>query len=199
MRAGSLLRAWLAFGLVVGGVLLGTRTTEATGNQPRPDLQVALSERGRCGPFADRLPTLFAAVGLKPGDRTRIVEICLRNRGAAAGRLTLGVTDRLDLDLVCTADEPALDPECRLGRPGELGRNLVVLAGPRPGCGNAAPAIEAGLVALETSPALLNADLRRDRTDCLSLQVEYRPASDAEAIASQTDNVFWRFAFQLTG
>jgi hypothetical protein len=81
---------------------------------------------------------------------------------------------------------------------GELGGNLVVLVTSQPDCRGPTSTVEVNLVALESVPAVLNASLRPNRTDCNGLQVEHRPTSDEAAAAAQSDTVLWRFAFDLS-
>lgn len=191
-------RVLLCLPILIGLLTLVPNDSEATGGA-RPDVKVALRDGQRCRPFENHLPTLFLASGLEPGERTPRKEVCVRNDGSVTGRLTLRVFQRFDTDIKCTGDESLVDPACGFGRPGELGPNLLVMVTIRPGCAGTVPSpIERRLVALETLPAVLDPALRRDRVVCVGLQVEHRPPSEEAAVAAQTDNVIWRFAFDLS-
>ena len=191
------LLAWLSIVAALGVMLLVPAVSGAP--SPGPDVEVSVLDGRKCRPFAEHLPVLFSVSSIQPGDRTPRVDVCVRNVGHMAARLTLGVFERVESEAGCTADEPDVDLTCGGELAGELGGNLVVLVTTQPDCrGAAAPAVEVNLVALESTPAILNPSLRPNRTDCVGLQVDYRPTSDEAAAASQTDKVLWRFSFDLS-
>jgi hypothetical protein len=165
---------------------------------PGPDVEVSVLDGRKCRPFTEHLPALFSVGGIQPGERTPRVDVCVRNGGHMAARLTLGVFERVESEAGCTGDEPDIDLTCGGAQVGELGGNLVVLVISQPDCRGPTSTVEVNLVALESVPAVLNPSLRPNRTDCLGLQVEHRPMSDEAAAAAQTDTVLWRFAFDLS-
>jgi hypothetical protein len=191
------LRAWLSIVIVLGVASLVPPASEAAA--PGPNVEVAIYDGRKCRPFGDDLPALFSVGDIQPGQRTPRVDVCVRNRGPMAARLTLAIFERVESEAGCTGDEPAVDVTCWAGQAGELGGNLVVLATTQADCrGPTSPPVEVNLVALESVPAVLNPALRANRTDCIGLQIEHRPISDEAAAAAQTDTVVWRFAFDLS-
>jgi hypothetical protein len=189
--------AWLSIVAVLAVVLLLPPASGAA--PPGADVEVSVLDGRKCRLFAEHLPALFSVGSIQPGERTPRVDVCVRNRGHMAARLTLTVFERIESDPACTGQEPAVDLTCGAGQAGELGANLVVLVTTQPDCkGPTLPPVEVNLVALESDPAVLNASLRPNRIDCIGLQVEHRPTSDEAAAAAQSDNVLWRFAFDLS-
>ena len=191
------LRACLALPIVVGVFFLASPGSQAA--DPAVDVQVSVLDARKCRPFAEQLPVLFEAGGLQPDDRTPRVDVCVRNKGRMSAVLALAVVERTESEVACTGDEPPVDPTCAAGQPGELGDSLIVLVTTQADCrGPTTAPIELPLVGLESAPVVLDAALRPNRTTCVGLQLEYRPASAEAAAASQTDNVRWRFAFSLS-
>ena len=196
MNSGRAVGAWLSIALALGVVFLVPPASGAPA--PGPEVEVSVREGGKCRPFAEQLPALFTVGGMQAGERTPRVDVCVRNRGHMAARLTLAIFERVESEAGCTGDEPSVDGTCGAGQAGDLGGNLVVIVTTQPDCrGPTATPIDVSLVALESVPAVLSPALRANRTDCIGLQIEHRPMSDEAASAAQTDTVSWRFAFDL--
>jgi hypothetical protein len=162
------------------------------------ELEAALRIGQACLPFQDSLPTLVVQSGLQPGDRTPEVEVCLRNRGSQTGDVSLGVVDRIEREVACSADEADVDATCAPGAAGELGDRLDVVLSRRPRC-SGPPTTQANVpfASLSTSPVRL-LELRKSTVECVLLRLEYRSASAQMVAAAQTDRVIWRYAFNLS-
>ncbi len=193
---------WTAWGAVLIAAVVAGALAGSVDAAPKPpptlDLVVAIRSGGHCGTFAQGLPTLVSRTDMRPGDRIDPIEICLRNDGSAKGAARLTVIDRVDTEVGCSPGEPAADPSCGGTGVGELGRQLVVPIAIRPGCtGPLPPSIGFPFDTLSRTSAPL-ATLRAGEVWCVVIGLEYRPSSEAEAAASQSDRVTWRYAFDLS-
>lgn len=201
MAGAGAMRRRVAFGgafvAIVALVVAGT--VDAAPKPPPPpavDLVAAVRQNGVCGTFGQSLPPLVIRSGFQPGDRVEGIEVCLRNVGTAKGSARLRVAERVDSETACSAGEAAVDRTCGGAGAGELGQQLVVPFAIRPGCtGKTGSSIGYPFDTLTKSSAPV-AVIRPGETWCVVLGLEYR-ASATEALASQTDRVTWRYAFDI--
>lgn len=186
-----------AAALLAGVIAIVASSAVLAGDDPRPDVQVARLDGGRCGKLADSLPVLITAQGIRPGDVAGDVVVCVSSTGDA-GRLTLAATELVDVDPECSEGEAAVDSSCGGSRRGELSPSLLqqvaVDACPAQGIDGA---LERRLPALTASGLVLRERLRRNELVCVRLRLVYRP-SDSEAVVSQSDRTLWRYSFSLT-
>jgi hypothetical protein len=187
-----------AAALLAGLIAVGMASAVLARDEKRPDVRVALMAGGRCGKPADSLPVLVTARNIRPGDVAGDVVVCVSSTGDAA-RLSLAVTELVDLDPGCSDGEAAVDTSCGGGRRGELSPSLVqqvaVGACPEQGIDGA---LERRLAALTSNPLVLRDRVRRTELLCVRLRLIYRPA-DADTAVSQSDRTTWRYTFALTG
>jgi hypothetical protein len=191
----------LVVALIAASVVVAVPIALGAGGdrQATVDLQVAVRQAGRCGTYAQELPPLVIASGFQPGDVTPTVEVCLRNKGSSAGFLVGRIVERLETEIDCTADEPAVDPTCTPGAAGELGLVLRVVGALRSGCsGAASPFVSASFDALAQAAVPIT-ELRKNAETCVLLRLEYPSATDTtDVAAAQTDRLTWRYAFDLS-
>ena len=172
----------------------------AVGSPSAPDLRVALMGAGGCGTFADSLPVLVTRPDIRPGDVAGDVTVCMKVLGSDGRKPRLQVAELVDLDAACTGDERAVDRTCGGMGQGELAASLLQQTGFGP-CSVTLPPINSGLerrlTALRDDALVLASKLRVGEVACTRLQLVYRPAGLAAAIASQSDRVTWRYAFTV--
>ncbi|MEX2246545.1 MAG: hypothetical protein WEC75_07645 [Dehalococcoidia bacterium] len=194
----------LAIALLVASVALlllipsaGAAHGEGRHRDAPPDLEVALRLDGRCGRFADSLPPLVIASGVRAGETVADVDICVRSRGnGEAGPLSLQATELVDVEVACTGDEGLVDASCGTAAAGELSQVLLQDLGVGSCRKNAAltPSWQLPLADLAESPIVLNPEL--NGRICVRLRLSYSPGVDG-ATAGQSDRSSWRYTFTL--
>ena len=176
-------------------------TVAAHGDGHDDDVEVGISRlvNGRCGPPEDSLPGLIARTGIRPGEIAGDVTVCVANTGDGDAVLSLRASDLVDVDPACTGGETAGDPTCGGWRRGELAPSLLQQAGvgPCPGPPGTSTALDRRLNALQAGPLVLLDRLRQRQLVCVRLRLLYDPPDPAAAAASQSDRVFWRYAFSV--
>jgi hypothetical protein len=193
------IRGRLLVGAIAGLAAFVALASGATGTQPKqPDLQLALYTNAGCGAFADSLPPVVTASGVRPGDTVSDQVICVRNVGDVGRLFLVGVADLADVDSACTGDEAAFDATCGGGGPGELSSSLMQRVGVDL-CRRSPPidlTWDRSLPSLSTSPLLLADRLQKNSILCVRLALRYEPGT--VAVASQSDRASWRYSFSLT-
>ena len=170
-------------------------TSTAGDSRGRPDLQVALAEKGRCTRFVDAAAGIVAVADASPGDQSVVTRLCLKATGQA--RVHLGVRGLTDLERACTGQESSVDPTCAAGAPGELAGSLVQLLSVEPKCFKSAALSRHPFLPLTDSPLDLGM-LDDQKVVCVVLAARYEPSSPRAAQAAQTDRAEWRYVFGAT-
>lgn len=204
----------VALGLAAAAATLNVRTAAAD-DERRPLLKVAVYASGKCGKFADSLPTLVSRTGSRPGDPVSDLTVCVTNDGRRDGSVSLSITERSELDIGCDGQESLDDSTCgSRGRPtemvlprvvvtsfgsGELGTSLLQRIGVG-GCTSPPPVVSpaAGyrLPDLER-PVGLAGRLRPGQVLCAHLVLSYSPVDTRAGVVSQSDRTTWRYVFGI--
>lgn len=178
----------------------GSGAASGSAGSKSPDVKVGLWGPAGCSELADSLPSLVVLEGVEPGDVSPFVQVCVANAGSGPGILTLSVVDRLDLETGCSPGEVQVDPTCGAGGPGELTSSVYQLVATQDRCdGSRGRPLRVGLGTLETAPLELRRKLMPGGTACVTVAVGYLPPDGAARLATQTDRLTWRYAFDLTG
>jgi predicted ribosomally synthesized peptide with SipW-like signal peptide len=155
----------------------------------------------------DNLTTgLYNATDVQPGSDLGTTYLCLKNVGSGTLSLTASVIDLQDLDVACTGDEAASgDTTCgpdvnQSPQAGELSP-LIKVGMWRVDC-------PTGLAYVSYDPQALDnltdwdfgglSPILPDEIACVKIQVTYpAPATELQAQLAQSDEVLWRFAFDV--
>jgi hypothetical protein len=151
----------------------------------------------------DLVTPLFTAWDLQPGQSAGYQYLCLINAGSGALDATVTVIDLIDLEGGCTGDEEAAgDGACGPGDSGELSPYILINV-ELVECQASSMTIK-GRTESPASYAATPWDFTDDAiepgaTACLRINSQYRPdVTEAQAQLAQTDQVTWRFAFDVT-
>lgn len=163
------------------------------------DLQAAVVDSGRCGPYGNTLGPLVSETDLAPDGKSLPRRVCLRNAGQIAGSVALGVEAVTDVDAECSPTEVTVDPTCGRRRQGELAPVVKQLYGLDRGCANAAATeMSRPLLDLASQPVVLSEQLRPGEVVCVSLRVQHEPDDERSGLLAQTDELRWTYRFSLT-
>jgi hypothetical protein len=150
---------------------------------------------------------IYTATDVQPGEDLGRTYLCLKNVGSAPLSLTASAINVVDLDVACTGDEAAsgdttCGPDATLTpQAGELSP-LIKVAMWRVTCDNL-------LQYVSYEPHFLNdltdwdfgglTPILPDEVACIEIQVTYpTPATELQAQLAQSDEVTWRFAFDVS-
>lgn len=197
------MRRFGVIAVLVAAISLGGVSTVAAHDDDRDDVEVRVAKlvNGRCGQLSGSLPALISRTGVRPGEVAGDVTVCVENHGNETARLSLRVTELVDVDPACTGAESTRDSNCGGGKRGELGPSLLQQVGL--GSCPSVPSdtnrtLDRRLPALQSSSLTLVDRLRRKEFVCVRLRLRYEPPDANAAIASQTDRTTWRYVFAGT-
>ena len=187
----------------------GINSVQSGARAQAADLRIApatadyLASTVTCGRFENNTAaTQFTVADLQPESDFIDSWLCLRNSGAAALSLNVGIGPLTNVDNDCTGDEAAAgDTTCGNSQAGELAERLVVhVVDVTCETFTSATTHVKYLTEIAAEPLRLrDTPLEPGETACVRLILEYDPYATEEQIqVAQSDVVQWRFGFEGT-